>query len=97
MVGVMKTDSSQCAFFAHEIDGRTVELELENMGTTYGKIRARQLAHDSIDVSLAPAGPAGGRVPQAASLDPRLIQRHPKPERAEFLWAQHPYEELFRE
>lgn len=90
----MKIDSAQCPFFAHEIDGRTVELELENMGTTYGKIRARQLGRDSIDVAFAFTGPAGGRTPQAASLDPSFIQRHPKPARAEFLWAEHPYEEL---
>ena len=90
----MKTDSSQCSFFPHEIDGRTVELELENMATTYGKIRARQLGRDSIDVAFAFAEPTGNRTPEAASLDPSLIQRHPKPERAEFLWAQHPYEEL---
>lgn len=78
------------AYTKAELDGKTVELEMPDRTTRIGVFRVR---HDSARLSIQVESycPRTGEKEAIASGTPdrKYLRRHPRPERAEFLWAEH--------
>jgi len=77
------------AYTKAELDGKTVEWEMPDRTTRIGVLRVR---HDSAGLGIR-VECACSRTGEKETLEPRtperkFLRKHPKPERAEFLWAE---------
>jgi hypothetical protein len=81
---------SMPAYTKAELDGKTVELEMPDRTTRFGIFRVR---HDSTRLSIQVECycPRTGEKEaiESGTPDRKYLRKHPRPERAEFLWAQH--------
>ena len=78
------------AYTKAELDGKTVELEMPDRSTRLGVLHVRHVAEGlSIEVEYQ-SSRNGGKSGMAATMPERkYLRRHSKPERAEFIWAEH--------
>jgi hypothetical protein len=78
------------AYTKTELDGKTVELEMPDRSTRLGVLHVRHVADGlSIEVEYQPSR-EGEKPGMAATMPERkFLRKHPRRERAEFIWAEH--------
>jgi hypothetical protein len=76
-------------FTKDELDGKTVEYESEKLATGFGTLSVRQNADGllAFQIRIACEGEAQLPQPLPELLSFENLQRHPKPDRAQFLLA----------
>ncbi len=75
-------------FTAAELNGKTVEFETADRGTARGTLKARQTPERiNVEIEVAMQSDDGTEAAVPLSLHLGSLKRHPKPERAEFLWS----------
>jgi hypothetical protein len=78
------------AYTKAELDGKTVELEMPDRTTRIGVLRVRHDADGlNLRVECASSRDGGKEILEPTSPERKHLRRHPKPERADFLWAEH--------
>jgi hypothetical protein len=76
-------------FQAAELNGKTVEFERGQFLTGHGTLRAKENEEGLVWLHLHVSNMGEAASLQPLSLDPMLLVRHPKRQRADFLWAVH--------
>jgi hypothetical protein len=85
-------------FTDEDLDGKTVEYETKDKGTAKGFLRARQNPEGLLAIQIHSEKVGNSPVfadPLEELLSFATLQRHPKPQRADFLLAKH-IDELLR-
>lgn len=78
----------QHSFSFQELNGKTVEYQTQNEGSFFGKLRPLKMHNGSLQLQIDAKISAGTVAPEAQTLDPNHLLKHPLPSRAEYLLAE---------
>ena len=79
------------AYTKAQLDGRTVELEMPDRTMRIGILRVRHVDGGALSIQVECHSPRTGEKESIENGTPerKFLRKHPKPERAEYLWAEH--------
>ena len=84
---------SRCGMPAYtkaQLDGKSVEVELSDRNTRIGILRVRHNTGGlEIQVECHASRNGGKETIESGMPDRKFLRKHPKPERAEYIWAEH--------
>ena len=75
-------------FTWQELDGKTVEFEIQGYATEHGRLKAFRYDDGSLGVRIEQSSLGEMSRHEPVTDDAELLQHHPRHRRADFLWAQ---------